>query len=104
MCRSFSVLVAPALLVVAFAACASHQTVVVWEKPGATCDEAEAARQACSEEIDRTAARGVNRDRLEAETTGSRFVECMRERGFTWRTQSVDCRASEADDAVSPDS
>jgi hypothetical protein len=91
-----------AILALGCCACASQQTVVVWEKPGATCDEVDAARQACSDEMASTEVRGVHRDRLEAEATGTRFVECMRERGFTGRTETVDCRASE--DGGAPDS
>jgi len=80
-------------LLICALSCASQQTVVVWEKPGATCEEVDAARQACAAEMEAVEVQGVNRTRLEAEATGSRFVECMRERGFTWRTATVDCRA-----------
>lgn len=102
MIRKRSVFALPAILILGVSACASQQTVVVWEKPGATCEEVDAAREACSEETAAAEGPGVNRDRLEAEATGSRFVRCMRERGFTWRTETVDCHAS--DDGVSPGS
>ncbi len=70
--------------------CASHQTIVVWEKPGATDGELEAARATCLAELDAMQdAPGVNRMRLEADATGGCFVACMRRHGFTWRTVRV---------------
>ncbi len=73
-------------------ACASQQTVVVWEKPGATPEELEAARATCLAEVEALQTRGVNRTRVEADATGACFVACMRRHGFTWRTEKVSTR------------
>jgi len=71
-------------------ACAGgRHTVVVWEKPGAGPEELEEARRACLEQptpSDKTAHR---RDRLEADTLGREFVECMEARGWTWKTRDL---------------
>lgn len=104
MTRSSASVLALIGLSVCALSCASQQTVVVWEKPGATCEEVDAARQACAAEMEAVDVQGLNRSRLEAEATGSRFVECMRERGFTWRTATVDCRPEVEPEPESPDS
>lgn len=82
------------------AACASQPTVVVWEKPGAGPREVEAARAACLAEIEVPSGPGPKRTRFEADTTGACFVRCMRERGFTWRTEKAG--AAPAADAQVP--
>ena len=85
-------------------ACATEPTVVVWEKPGAGPQDIEAAKSACAKEMATVETRGINRERLEAEGAGSRFVHCMRARGFTWRTQKASSggdRQREKDDSDS---
>ena len=62
---------------------------VVWEKPGASSQEIDAAKSVCAKEMATVETRGINRERLEAEGAGSRFVDCMRARGFTWRTEKA---------------
>jgi hypothetical protein len=83
--------------------CASQQTVVVWEKPGAGPDELEAAQQACLAEVEALHTDGVNRTRFEAEATGSCFVACMKRHGFTWRTENVSPRDRGGAGAVDSD-
>ena len=73
------------LFCLAALACAP-QTVVVWEKPGATDAELEEARRAClagaeSEDLE------IRRDRIDAEVRGNAFVRCMEERGWVWKTE-----------------
>jgi len=85
-------------------ACATEPTVVVWEKPGASPQDIEAAKSACAKEMATVETRGINRERLEAEAAGSRFVDCMRARGFTWRSKKASSgggRESEEDDSDS---
>lgn len=90
-------------LVFAFTAgCATEQTVVVWEKPGATCDDVDAARAACAAEMEQARSPGVNRARLEADAAGARFVACMEERGFTWRTAKQRCDVPPDEGIVDP--
>ena len=75
-----------ALLVLA---CATEPTVVVWEKPGASQQEVDEAIRVCTEEMSSAQAKGVNRTRFEAESSGTCFVDCMKTRGFSWRTETV---------------
>ena len=73
------------VLVLAFlAGCASEpapQSVLVWQKAGATRDDLIRVRQACNEEIDRTRAQ---RKRIEAEVRARDFLKCMQDKGWTW--------------------
>ncbi len=82
-------------------ACSGKQTVVVWEKPGAGPEELEAARGVCLAETEalQTERVGINRDRLDAESTGACFVACMRRHGFTWRTEKVSASGEPLSDA-----
>jgi hypothetical protein len=72
------------------AACNRGPTIVVWEKPGATAAELEEARAACAEEPAERDPERINRTRYQADTAGKQFVECMNERGFTWRTERLE--------------
>jgi hypothetical protein len=76
------------------AACtAREQTVVVWEKPGASPAELEAARADCAQRFDEVAAETADRrPRYQADESGRAFVQCMAEHGFSWRTQKVPTR------------
>lgn len=77
-------------LALALASCASgRRTVVVWEKEGASAEELEQARQACSEEPTRRHTTSVRRDRVDADAMGNAFVGCMQERGWTWKTRDL---------------
>ena len=78
--RGRGTLLALALL----AGCASEpapQTVLVWQKPGATRDDLTRTRQACHEAIDETRAQ---RKRIEAEVRAGDFLKCMQDKGWTW--------------------
>lgn len=74
-----------ALSLTAFA-CVSAQTVVVWEKAGATDAELEAARETCEHEPGADRVR-VGRERMEAELRGNAFVRCMEASGWIWKTE-----------------
>jgi hypothetical protein len=67
-------------------ACASTQTVVVWEKPGGTDEELAAAREACKGEPGVEQLQ-VGRERTDAELRGNAFVRCMEARGWSWKTE-----------------
>lgn len=79
----------PALLLLA-ACAAREQTVVVWEKPGASQAELDAARAACAQRFEQVAGDSSDRrPRYQADESGRAFVDCMGEHGFTWRTRKV---------------
>ncbi len=70
--------------------CANGSTEVVWEKIDGTearPGELERARAECDPGAPDGPAEGVRRDRYQADHLGRVFVECMRERGWTWRTE-----------------
>ena len=72
------------LVLALLAGCTSEpapQTVLVWQKPGATRDDLTRVRQACHEEIDKTRAQ---RKRIEAEVRARDFQKCMQDKGWTW--------------------
>lgn len=80
-------------------ACASQPTIVVWEKPGAGPEEVEAARAACLAELETPSGPGATRTRFQADETGACFVHCMRDRGFTWRTEKAGASSGATDQA-----
>jgi hypothetical protein len=67
-------------------ACASQQTVVVWDKAGASEAEFAAAREACKDEPGADQVQ-IGRDRVEGELRANAFVRCMEAKGFTWKTE-----------------
>lgn len=67
----------------------SEPTVVVWEKPGASQQELERARAECNAEPPDLQSKSVRRDRYEADAKGKKFVACMSEKGWTWRTNKA---------------
>jgi hypothetical protein len=69
--------------------CAGRRTVVVWEKPGATAEDLEEAREACLAEPTPSNTNSQRRDRLEADAMGNAFVACMEARGWTWKTRDL---------------
>jgi len=71
-------------------ACANPpQTRVVWEKTGPGDATLEAARVECTAASESVDDPGVRRDRYSAESMGRAFVDCMRARGWTWRTEEI---------------
>ncbi len=78
------------IFLVAAWGCANGSTVVVWERidgEEAAEGEFEAARNACDPGVPTEPEEGVRRDRYQADRMGRAFVDCMRERGWTWRTE-----------------
>lgn len=64
--------------------CAAKQTVAVWEKPGASAGELEAARSECQKSVGDIHSGST---RIESEVRGNAFVHCMQEKGWSWRTE-----------------
>ena len=67
-------------------ACTSPQTVVRWNKQGATEAELDAAREACKNEPGANEVQ-TGRDRVDGELRANAFVRCMEARGFSWTTE-----------------
>lgn len=77
------------LLALGVLGCAGQQTVVRWNKEGATAEDLEEARRACLVQPGAAQVQ-IGADRVEAEVRANAFVRCMEARGWTWSTELVD--------------